>query len=68
MRRAARCLGAVSQNNRKIQQMARKAKAIPTVVKMMSHENEDVRKAAAGCVAALSENDCMYHKLLYCYF
>merc|ERR1711862_916774 len=55
-RRAARCLGAVAQNNRKIQ-IARKSKAVDTVVKMLAHSNEEVRKSAAGAVAALAEND-----------
>merc|ERR1712137_151768 len=55
-RRAARCLGAVAQNNRKIQQMVRKARAIPTVVKMLEDPEEEVRKAAGSAVAALAEN------------
>merc|ERR1712039_737723 len=31
--------------------------AINTVVKMLTHQNEEVRKSAAGAVAALAEND-----------
>jgi len=57
-RRAARTLGSVSQNNRKIQQEIRKSKGvIEKVCKMLTEPNDEVRKAAAGAVAALAEND-----------
>jgi HEAT repeat protein len=63
-RRAARTLGAVSQNNRKIQGEVRKAKdVVKRVVDMMKEPNEEVKKAAAGACAALAENDCMWREM-----
>ena len=57
-KRATRAIGVIAQNNRKIQQIVRKTPmALESVVKLLAHPNDDLKKCAALAINALAEND-----------